>query len=87
MGKEDGYFKAGNSGRPKGSTNKLTRTVKETVLEVFNLLQDDPKHDLLAFAKKHPRDFYAISAKLIPTEMKAQVETTVNLPDWFNKDV
>lgn len=87
MGKEDGYFKAGNSGRPKGATNKLTRTVKETVLEVFNIIQDDPKVNLEAFAKKYPRDFYTIAAKLIPTEMKAQVETTVKLPDWFNKDV
>lgn len=62
-------FQEGNTGRPKGATGKLTRTVKETVLSVFNTLQEDPKHNLEAFAKKYPKDFYNISAKLIPTEM------------------
>lgn len=68
-------FKGGNPGKPKGAVSHLTRTVKETVLAVFNELQADPAHDLKAFAKKNPRDFYAIAAKLIPTEVKATVET------------
>lgn len=62
-------FTEGNPGRPKGTPNKLTKTVKETVLSVFNDLQKDKRHNLTAFAKAHPRDFYAIAAKLIPTEM------------------
>ena len=75
MGKETTQFKPGNPGKPKGAVSHLTKTVKETVLEVFNKLQADPVHDLAAFAKKNPRDFYAIAAKLIPTEVKATVET------------
>ena len=72
-------FKKGE-GRPKGAQNKLTKTVKETVLSVFNELQGDEKHNLIAFAKKHPRDFYQIAAKLIPTDIKADVRVTkVNL--------
>lgn len=63
-------FKEGNSGRPKGAENKLTRTVKETVLNAFLIMQQDKKHNLIEFAKKYPRDFYAIAAKLIPTEIK-----------------
>ena len=66
---------AGGTGRPVGSTNHLTRTVKETVLAVFNEIQDDPQVKLSAFAKKYPRDFYQIAAKLIPTEVKATIET------------
>lgn len=62
-------FEEGNPGRPKGAVGKLTKTVKETVLNVFNDLQEDETHNLYSFAKKHPRDFYAIAAKLIPTEM------------------
>lgn len=62
-------FTEGNTGRPKGAVGKLTRTVKETVLTVFNDLQQDRAHNLEAFARKHPRDFYNIAAKLIPTEM------------------
>lgn len=68
-----GQFKEGNSGRPKGAQNKLTKTVKETVLAVFNELQDDNKHNLKSFAKKYPRDFYQIAARLIPTEINAKL--------------
>lgn len=65
-------FEKGNPGKPKGATNHLTRTVKETVLAVFNELQGDEKNNLKAFAEKHPRDFYQIAAKLIPTEINAK---------------
>lgn len=70
-------FEKGQGGRPPGATNLLTRTVKETVLAVFNEIQSDPKVNLTSFAKQYPRDFYAIAAKLIPTEVKANVAATV----------
>ncbi len=70
-------YKKGESGnpggRPKGSQNTLTKTVKETVLTVFNELQSEKTVNLKAFAKKYPRDFYQIAAKLIPTEIQAKV--------------
>lgn len=68
-------FEKGNPGRVPGSTNRLTRTVKEVVLETFNKLQESEEHNLVAFAQKNPRDFYAIAAKLIPTDIKADVKT------------
>lgn len=72
-------FKPGESGnaagRPAGAVNVITKTVKQTVLEVFNILQNDPKHSLEAFARQYPRDYYQIAAKLIPTEIKADVYT------------
>lgn len=74
--KNTGRFGKGNPGKPKGATNHLTRTVKEAVLDAFNELQSDKNHNLISFAKKHPRDFYAIAAKLIPTDIKAEVKTT-----------
>ena len=72
-------FKQGNSGRPKGAVNKLHKTVKETVLNVFNTIQGDPKHNLEAFARKHPREFYLIASKLIPTEMIGTTETIIRV--------
>lgn len=60
---------------PRGK-GKLTKTVKETVLSVFTELQGDEKHNLKAFAEKYPRDFYQIAAKLIPTDIKADVKHT-----------
>lgn len=74
-------FKPGNTGRPTGTQNKLTRTVKETVLAVFNDLQSDSKHDLTTFAKKYPRDFYQIAAKLIPTEITGTVKTIIKVTE------
>lgn len=68
-----GSFKEGNKGRPKGSPNKLTTTVKERVLNVFNELQEDPKANLLSWAKEEPTEFYKIASKLIPTEVSATV--------------
>jgi hypothetical protein len=67
--RHSGSFKPGNSGRPKGAKNKLTTTVKETVLSVFLDLQENRRHNLTSFAKKYPRDFYNIAARLIPTEI------------------
>lgn len=72
-------FQEGNPGRPKGAQNKITRTVKETVLSVFNEIQDDPKVNLKEFAKDHPRDFYAIAARLIPTELTGSVKKIVRV--------
>lgn len=77
MGFQKGHKLA--KGRPKGSENEITKkmkTVKETVLSVFNDIQNDPKVNLTNFAKTYPRDFYAIAAKLIPTEVSASVEVT-----------
>jgi hypothetical protein len=81
--KNDTKFKPGNPGKPKGATNHLTRTVKETVLAVFNELQGDPKNNLKAFAVKYPRDFYNIAAKLIPNEVKADVK----VPEGVNLNI
>lgn len=75
-------FKKGKvktGGKVKGTPNKITKTVKETVLAVFNTMQDDPKVNLLAFGKKYPRDFYAIAAKLIPSEVTAKVEAGLTI--------
>lgn len=69
-------FQKGNPGKPKGAKNKLTKTVRETVLEVFNKLQeDDGPASLGNWAKKEPTEFYRIAAKLIPTDIKADVKT------------
>jgi hypothetical protein len=80
MAFKKGHKKIG--GKVKGTPNKLTRTVKETVLAVFNDLQDTPENNLFAFAQKYPRDFYQIAAKLIPTE----VGVTVNEVEITFKD-
>lgn len=70
-------FEKGNPGKKKGTKNKLTKTVKETVLAAFNDLQNDPKANILTWAKKNPGMFYQIAAKLIPTELNNNIKGNV----------
>lgn len=74
-------FKKGDkrAGRTRGSTNKITKTVKETVLAVFNDLQADPKANLKTWAKEEPTEFYRIAAKLIPTEIGGSVKHIIKV--------
>lgn len=60
-------------GRKKGTQNVLTKTVKETVLNVFNKLQEDHQSNLLSWAKREETEFYKIASKLIPTELNAHL--------------
>lgn len=68
-----GGFTKGNAGKPEGAKNRITKTVKEKVLEVFNELQGHPEASLKAWAIKKPGEFYQIAARLIPTELKADL--------------
>lgn len=77
-------FKPGNTGRPPGIQNKLSRTVKETVLAVFNELQDDPDANLTSWAKSEPTEFYRIASKLIPTELTGSIKHIINVTDKEN---
>jgi len=61
-------------GRLPGSQNKLTKTVKELVLNVFNDIQEHPTANLKSFAESNPIEFYKIASRLIPTEVNAHVE-------------
>lgn len=79
-------FEKGNPGRPPGVQNKLSKTVRETVLEVFNKLQDDPDHSLEKFAKEDHAEFYKIAAKLIPTEITGSLKHIINVTDQDEQD-
>ena len=70
---------ANPNGRPIGAVNKINKTIKESVLNVFNKIQEDPQHNLETFAKKHPKEFYLIASKLIPTEMIGTTETIIRV--------
>ena len=60
-----GKFAKGNrsGGRPRGSRNRLTVTVKELILGELHRL--GPEH-LHQWALDNPGDFYKIAARLIP---------------------
>ena len=81
-------FKKGQQGlgRPPGTPNKLTTTIREAVLDAFNELQNDPQVKLVVWGKKNPTEFYQIAARLIPTEINAtlQKRTIVVLSEGDN---
>ena len=74
-----GRIVKGTGGRPTGAIGHLNRTVKETVLAVFQDIQADPKVNLRAFAKTYPRDFYQIASRLIPTEITGSVKQIIKV--------
>ena len=69
----------GRERRRKGIPNKITRAFREAVLSVYDGLGGSKA--MLAWAKKHPSQFYLIAARLIPHEvsvdLKATMQTTV----------
>jgi hypothetical protein len=77
-------FEKGNPGKPKGAKNKLTISVKETVMAAFEDLQEDPKANIVTWGKENPGEFYKIAAKLIPTELNANLEISkAELPPFM----
>jgi hypothetical protein len=77
-------FEKGNPGKPKGAKNKLTISVKETVMAAFEDLQNDPKANIVTWGKENPTEFYKIAAKLIPTELNANLEISkAELPPFM----
>ncbi len=61
-------------GRPRGSLNKVTKTLKEAILETLNDL-GGPQW-LRYLAETDPRAFASLLARLIPTETRMQAEVT-----------
>ena len=74
-------FEKGNKAAARRGPNKVTRTVKETVLSVFNALQDDKLNSLHAWAKNEPTEFYKIASKLIPTELTGTIKTVITVTE------
>jgi hypothetical protein len=66
-------FEKGNKGKPKGATNKLTKSVKEAFEVAFNELQGDENANLANWAKENTTEFYKLAAKLIPTSVNADL--------------
>jgi len=55
-------------GRPKGVQNKVTSTVKDNILAVFNGLGGTSK--MREWAEENQTEFYRIYAKLLPADIK-----------------
>ena len=76
-------FAKGQSGNPKGrkpgTPNKATRTVRETFEAVFVSLQSSDKASLRVWAEANPSDFYKLSTKLMPVQVRAEIDHRADL--------
>lgn len=70
--------KSGNpAGRKKGVPNKVTQTMRETYLKVFEDLQNHEIANLATQAQMDPKFFYSLSSKLLPTEIKGSLDVEI----------
>ncbi len=65
---------AAGKGRKPGSVNKTTTAVKDALMLAFDSIGGVPALSL--WAKDNPEKFYPIWAKLLPQEIKGELELT-----------
>ena len=71
---ETGHKKMG--GRRKGVANQTTAKVKEAILSAFEQVGGEAY--LVKVANDDPKTFCALLARLLPTEMKAQISDSAS---------
>lgn len=70
---------AAGKGRPKGATNKLTRTVKEAIEAAFD--QVGGASYLARMAIEQPQAFMTLLGKVLPTQVDANVSGQIGMPN------
>jgi hypothetical protein len=69
-------------GRPKGAKNKTTLPAKEALEAAFEGMGGVPR--LLAWGNDNPGEFYKLWSKLIPTNVKAEINGGITLTPVIN---
>lgn len=69
--KPNGDFDKGNVGRPKGSKNKYTQ-LRDSFLEAFENIGGTKA--LAEWGKSHKKDFYHIVSRMLPSNIKAEID-------------
>lgn len=72
-------FQKGNAGKPEGAVMKSTKLIKDVFVDAFNALQEDPKANLVTWAKENPADFYKLGIRIVPTQV--QISANVSITD------
>lgn len=79
----------GWGGRPKGTPNKVTASIRETFSNVFNALQNDEKANLTSWGKDNTTEFYKLASKLIPLDVAVQggltLQVITGVPDYADE--
>lgn len=74
---------AAGRGRKRGSTNKITKTIKDAIEVAFN--QVGGADYLAKMAKEQPVAFMTLLGKVLPTQIDANVTATpaYTVDDWI----
>jgi hypothetical protein len=67
----------GGPGRPKGSENKVSKTLKEAILEAFGELGGPAW--LIRTAKDQPAAFMTLIGKVLPMTIEGKTDSTVTI--------
>lgn len=67
----------GGNGRPKGAVNRVTADVKSMVMTALD--HAGGAEYLFMQAYDNPKSFMALVARIIPSEVKAQVEGKIDI--------
>lgn len=70
-----------NTGLNLKGIRELKKTIRETIDNVFDELQDDPKYNMKAWAKQELTEFYKLAAKMQSPSFNHQVNNTINI-EW-----
>jgi hypothetical protein len=76
-------------GRGKGNKNLVSYSIKGALTDAFIELQNTNQYNLVAWAKRDSRClslFYALSSRLIPQEIQANLvgKLEITKPKWFD---
>lgn len=69
-------FKKAGPGRPKGMKNKSSTMFLEALSDAVQAMQNSKDHNLFAWGKKNPTEFWKIASKLLPTSIQADIDVT-----------
>lgn len=66
------------AGRPKGVPNKLSMTVKDNVIAVFDAIGG--AKTMADWAEGNQTEFFKLYSKLLPTDLNVAGDVTINWP-------
>lgn len=70
-GPKPGSPKVPGSGRKPGTVNKQTASVKDALIQAFEMMGG--VESLFKWGKANPRDFYPMWVRLLPADVKAEL--------------
>lgn len=71
-------------GRPKGSANKITKDIREAISQAFD--KAGGIEYLVQVSKTKPEVFCSLLGKIIPAEVRAKVDATLNVATGVPRD-